>query len=62
MNVEDSVPVGQDAEDVCGEFYVTAAAGEGKDLEAGAGWGFEVIGDDLGLPGQGDGFELRFPN
>lgn len=51
MDVEDCVAVGEDAEYVCCELYVTATAGESEDFETGAGWGFEVVGDDPGLPG-----------
>lgn len=51
MDVEDCVTIGEDAEDVCCELYIAAAAGEGEDLKTSACWRFEVVGDDLGLPG-----------
>jgi hypothetical protein len=51
VNVEDLIAIGEYAEHVCCELYVAATAGEGEDFETGAGWGFEVAGDDLGLPG-----------
>ena len=47
---KDCVALGEDAEDIGGEFDVAAAARNGENIVACSCRGFEVTGDDLGVP------------
>jgi hypothetical protein len=51
VDVEDCVTIGEDAEYLSCELDIAATAGKGEDFEAGACCRFEVIWDDLSLPG-----------
>lgn len=58
MRVEDSLALGEQAEDIGGELYVAVARGEGEHREAGARGGLEEAGLDLSGPDETGGVVL----